>query len=250
LRRHRVKTLAASAKGKKTLKVFKTFRVSWDKLEIRQLHAWDVSTEQAIAIQEHLRQQVVRQGQVGRLRLVAGVDVGFEDGGKITRAAVAVLSFPDMERVEAAVAVRPTSFPYVPGLLSFREAPAILEALSGLNSTPDLLVCDGHGIAHPRRLGIASHLGLLTGLPSIGVAKSILIGRHAPLGEQRGAWQPLVDQDEIVGAALRTRPGVKPVYVSIGHHLSLETAIELVLCCTGKFRLPEPLRQAHQVASG
>ena len=219
-------------------------------MEIRQLHAWDVSNEQAIAIQERLRQEVVCQDQIGGLQLVAGVDAAYEAGGTVTRAAVAVLSFSDLERVETAVAVRPTSFPYVPGLLSFREAPAILEALSGLKSSPDLLVCDGHGIAHPRRLGIASHLGLLTGLPSIGVAKSILIGRHAPLGEQRGAWQPLVDQSEVVGAALRTCPGVKPVYVSIGHRLSLETAIQLVLRCTGKYRLPEPARLAHLLASG
>lgn len=247
---HRDQALAASAKGKKTLKVFKTFRVSWDKLEIHQLHAWDVSTGQAIAIQERLREQVVCQDQIGKLRLVAGVDAGFDSRGVVARAAVAVLSFPDLQRVETAVAVRPTSFPYVPGLLSFREAPAILEALSGLNSTPDLLVCDGHGIAHPRRLGIASHLGLLTGLPSIGVAKSILIGHHDPLDEQRGARQPMIDQDEIVGAALRTRSRVKPVYVSIGHRLSLETAIELILRCTGKYRLPEPIRQAHHLASG
>lgn len=219
-------------------------------MEIRQLHAWDVSTGQAVAIQERLRQEVVCQDQIGSLKLVAGVDAGFDAGGTLTRAAAVELSFPGMERVETAVAVRSTSFPYVPGLLSFREAPAILEALSGLQSSPDLLVCDGHGLAHPRRFGIACHLGLLTGLPSIGVAKSILIGQHDPLGEQRGAWQPLVDHGEIVGGALRTRLGVKPVYVSIGHRLSLETAIELVLRCTGKYRLPEPARLAHHLASG
>lgn len=219
-------------------------------MEIQKLHAWDLSTRQAIAIQERLRQEVVRQDQFERLQLVAGVDASFEAGGRVTCAAVAVLSFPGLECVETAVAVRPTSFPYVPGLLSFREAPAILEALTVLKSSPDLLMCDGQGIAHPRRFGIASHLGLLTGLPSIGVAKSILIGQHDPLDELRGAWQPLVDQGEIVGAALRTRPGVKPVYVSIGHRLSLETAIELVLRCTGKYRLPEPARLAHHLASG
>jgi len=214
------------------------------------LHVWDVTTEQAIAIQERLRQEVVCQDQIGRLQLVAGVDAGFEGGGTVTRAAAVVLSFPNLVRVETAVAVRSTNFAYVPGLLSFREAPTILEALSGLKLSPDLLVCDGHGLAHPRRFGIASHLGLLTNLPSIGVAKSILIGQHDPLGEQPGAWQPLVDQGEIVGAALRTRLGVKPVYVSIGHRLSLETAIELVLRCTGKYRLPEPARLAHHLASG
>lgn len=218
-------------------------------MEIRQLHAWDVSPEQAIAIQERLRHEVILQDQLGTLRLVAGVDVGFEDGGSVTRAAVVVLSFPNLEIVETALVRRPTSFPYVPGLLSFREAPAILEALTGLKAAPDLLMCDGQGIAHPRRLGIASHLGVLTGLPSIGVAKSILVGRHDSLDEQPGAWQPLVTRGEVVGAALRTRQGVKPVYVSVGHRLSLETAIELVLRCTIKYRLPEPTRRAHHLAS-
>jgi deoxyribonuclease V len=154
-----------------------------------------------------------------------------------------------METVETALVRHPTSFPYVPGLLSFREAPAILAALSGLKTPPDLLMCDGQGIAHPRRLGIASHLGVLADLPSIGVAKSILVGRHAPLDDHPGAWQPLINRGEVIGAALRTRQGVKPVYVSVGHRLSLETAIELVLRCTSKYRLPEPTRQAHHLAS-
>jgi deoxyribonuclease V len=223
--------------------------LEYQKMEIRQLHAWDVSPDQAIAIQERLRQEVILQDQLGTLRLVAGVDAGFEDGGSVTRAAVVVLSFPNLEIVETALVRRPTSFPYVPGLLAFREAPAILEALGGLKAAPDLLMCDGQGIAQPRRLGIASHLGVLTGLPSIGVAKSILVGRRDSLDEQPGAWQPLVTKGEVVGAALRTRQGVKPVYVSVGHRLSLETAIELVLRCTIKYRLPEPTRRAHHLAS-
>lgn len=218
-------------------------------MEIRQLHAWDVTPEQAIAIQERLRQEVILQDQLGTLQHVAGVDVGFEANGTITRAAVVVLSFPNMDTVETAMVRHPTSFPYVPGLLSFREAPAILDALSGLKTSPDLLMCDGQGIAHPRRLGIASHLGLLAGLPSIGVAKSILVGRHASLDDQPGAWQSLITLGEVVGAALRTRQGVKPVYVSVGHRLSLETAIELVMRCTSKYRLPEPTRRAHHLAS-
>lgn len=218
-------------------------------MEIRQLHAWDVTPEQAIAIQERLRREVILQDKPGTLRLVAGVDVGFEAGGTVTRAAVVVLSFPNMEIVETALVRQPTSFPYVAGLLSFREAPAILAALSGLKSAPDLLMCDGQGIAHPRRLGIASHLGVLADLPSIGVAKSILVGRHTPLEDQHGAWQPLINRGGVVGAALRTRQGVKPVYVSVGHNLSLETAIGLVLRCTSKYRLPEPTRLAHHLAS-
>lgn len=216
---------------------------------LAQSHAWDVSPEQAIAIQERLSQFIIRQDQLRPIQAVAGVDAGFESRGSVTRAAVVVLSFPHLQVVDNAVASIPTSFPYVPGLLSFREAPAILQALSKLEKMPDLLLCDGQGIAHPRRLGLASHLGLLLDIPSIGVAKSIFVGQHDPLIDEAGAWQPLLDRGEVVGAALRTRPGVKPVYVSIGHRLSLETAIELVLRCTGKYRLPEPIRQAHHLAS-
>jgi len=212
-------------------------------------HIWDISQEEAISIQRRLSAEVIRSDQCDKLSRVAGVDVGFEAGGEITRAAVVVLSFPELQIVESVFARRPTSFPYIPGLLSFREAPAILDALAKLIVLPDLLVVDGQGIAHPRRLGIASHLGLLTGLPSIGVAKSILVGRHEPVPDEPSAWRPLVDHDEVIGAALRTRPGVKPVYVSIGHRLSLETAIELVRRCTHKYRLPEPIRQAHHLAS-
>lgn len=218
-------------------------------MEIHSLHAWDVSPQEAIAIQERLRPEIIRNDQLGLLRRVAGVDVDFDSGGTLTRAAVVVLSFPKLQLVDTSVAQRTTSFPYVPGLLSFREAPAALQALAGLRCSPDLLLYDGHGIAHPRRLGIASHLGLLTGLPSIGVAKSILVGEHAPVADQPGAWQPVVDQGEVIGAVLRTQPGKRPIYVSIGHRISLETAIALVLRCTGKYRLPEPTRQAHHLAS-
>jgi deoxyribonuclease V len=213
------------------------------------LHAWEVSPQEAIAIQEQLRHAVELEDRFGPLQRVAGVDVGFEAGGSLTRAAVAVLSFPALELVESAVARRPTSFPYIPGLLSFREAPAVLQALEQLSNPPDLLVCDGHGFAHPRRCGLACHLGLLADLPSIGIAKSRLIGEFAPPGPERGDWQPLVDQAEVVGAALRTRPGTKPVFVSTGHRVSLPAAIELALRCTGRFRIPEPTRQAHRLAS-
>jgi deoxyribonuclease V len=213
------------------------------------LHPWQVSAQEAIAIQESLRHQVVCEDRFGPVRTVGGVDIGFEEEGRVTRAAVVVLGFPGLEPVESAVARLPTTFPYVPGLLSFREAPAALQALDRLKALPDLLICDGQGIAHPRRLGLASHLGLCSGLPSIGAAKSRLIGRHEPLGEGRGELQPLWDGDEIIGAALRTRQGVRPLYVSIGHRVSLETAIRIVLACTGAYRLPEPTRQAHRLAS-
>jgi len=218
-------------------------------MRIHSLHPWDVTPREAIAIQEQLNAQVVRQDRLGRVRTVAGVDVGFEQDGAVTRAAVAVLSFPDLQTQETAIVRQATRFPYIPGLLSFREVPAIMAALSELGSPPDLLLCDGQGLAHPRRLGLACHLGLLCDLPSIGVAKSRLTGRHQPVGEQRGERRPLVDADELIGVALRTRTGVKPVFVSIGHRVSLETAVDYVLACTPKYRLAEPIRQAHHLAS-
>lgn len=175
--------------------------------------------------------------------------MGFEADGTISRAAVAVLSFPDLQLQETSIARRPTSFPYIPGFLSFREIPAVLDALEKIKITPDLILCDGQGIAHPRRFGIACHLGVLVDIPTIGVAKSLLIGKHEDLSETRGSWQPLVDKGETIGAVLRTRIGVKPVYVSSGHRISLTTAIDYVLRCTPKYRLPETTRIADKLAS-
>lgn len=213
-------------------------------------HPWDVTPAQARAIQVEGRGRVIAEDRLGDVRRVAGIDVGFEQDGAISRAAVAVLDFPELRLVESAVARQPTSFPYVPGLLSFREIPAALEVLGRLSAPADLLLCDGQGYAHPRRFGLACHLGVLTGLPSIGVAKSRLIGTHGALPEEKGAWVPLLDGDETIGAVLRTRGGVAPVYVSVGHRVSLPTAIHWVLACTTRFRLPETTRQAHRLASG
>jgi deoxyribonuclease V len=213
-------------------------------------HRWDVSPREAAAIQEQLRGQVVTTDQFGEVRRVAGVDVGFEAAGKVTRAAVVVLSFPGLEPCDQALARRDTRFPYVPGLLSFREIPAVLAALELLGSTPDLLLCDGQGLAHPRRFGLACHLGVLTGIPSVGVAKSRLLGEYAEPGPQRGSWAPLRDRGEVIGAVLRTRSNVRPLFVSVGHRVSLETAIAYVLRCTTGFRLPETTRRAHRLASG
>ena len=213
-------------------------------------HPWDVTPAQARAIQLQGRARVIADDALGRVGRVAGIDVGLEESGAVSRAAVAVLEVPSLTLVESAVARLPTAFPYVPGLLSFREIPAALEALGRLSAPPDLLLCDGQGYAHPRRFGLACHLGVLTGLPSIGVAKSRLIGTHGPLPDEKGAWVPLLDGDETIGAALRTRGGVAPVYVSVGHRVSLPTAIRWVLACTTRFRLPETTRQAHRLASG
>ena len=219
-------------------------------VRIRQLHPWDVSPAAARQIQEHLRERVIRRDELGEVRRVAGIDVGFEEGGAVTRAAVVVLGFPDLLPEDRAITRQPTRFPYVPGLLSFREVPAILGALDRLHVMPDLLLCDGQGFAHPRRFGLACHLGLLTDLPSIGVAKTRLIGTHRDPGPERGAWAPLMDVHEVIGAVVRTRAGVKPLFVSIGHRVSLDTAIRLVLGCTPRYRLPETTRLAHRLASG
>ncbi|MBU1691110.1 MAG: deoxyribonuclease V [Gammaproteobacteria bacterium] len=219
-------------------------------MKIVQRHPWDISPTEAIAIQQQLRGEVARENLLGPVHHVAGVDVGFEEGGGVTRAAVAVLAFPTLELVEHAIFRIPTRFPYVPGLLSFREVPAVIGALEKLIVIPDLLLCDGQGIAHPRRFGIASHLGLLSGIPSIGVAKTRLIGEQVEPPDQRGASVPLLDHGEIIGAILRSRPGVKPLYISIGHRISLETALDYVMACVTRYRLPETTRWAHRLASG
>jgi deoxyribonuclease V len=213
-------------------------------------HRWDLTPREAIAVQNRLREKLVLTDDFGTVRRVAGTDVGFEDDGRITRAAVAVLSFPALELVEHALARLPTRFPYVPGLLSFREIPALLTALARLQRPPDLILCDGQGYAHPRRCGLASHLGLVTGLPTIGVAKSRLTGAFREPPRRRGAWRPLTDGDETIGAVLRTRTGVRPVFVSPGHRVSLETAIRYTMACVRRYRLPETTRWAHRLASG
>jgi deoxyribonuclease V len=213
-------------------------------------HPWNLTPQEAIVLQQELRRHIVIADRLNPVHRVAGVDVGFEDKGVTTRAAVAVLSYPQLELVESTIAHRPTSFPYIPGLLSFREIPAVLDAFAKLSALPDLLLCDGQGIAHPRRLGIATHLGLLLDIPSIGVGKTRLWGRYGKVPEGRGEWTPLKDKDEIIGAVLRTRPGVKPLFISPGHRISLETAIRYVMGCVTRYKLPETTRQAHRLASG
>lgn len=219
-------------------------------MKISKSHRWPTTTAKARAIQEALRNRIVTRDRLPPLRYVAGVDVGFERNGTVTRAAVAVLDFSTLALHEHAIVRRKTRFPYVPGYLSFREAPAVLAALAKLRTRPDLILCDGQGFAHPRRFGLACHLGLLADIPSIGVAKSRLIGEHAELPPEKGVWVPLTDHGERIGAVLRTRTGVRPVYVSVGHRVSLKTAINLVLRCTMKYRLPETTRFAHKFASG
>jgi deoxyribonuclease V len=213
-------------------------------------HNWNLVPREAIALQNRLSEQVISHDSFNTPRRVAGVDVGFETQGSITRAAVAILSFPALQPLESSIARQPTTFPYIPGLLSFREIPAILQALEGLSESPDILLCDGQGMAHPRRFGLACHLGVYTGIPSVGVAKTRLIGSHGPLPEGKGSWVALTHKGETIGAVVRTRSGVKPLYISIGHKISLESAVELVLACTTRYKLPETTRAAHRLASG
>jgi deoxyribonuclease V len=221
-------------------------------MQPRLQHDWDIDPEEARRLQSELAGRVSQVDDVGELRTIAGVDLGYPrtpTGEEIGRAAVVVLRYPDLEPVEERIVLRPVSFPYVPGLLSFREAPVGLAALGELATPPDLLIVDGHGRAHPRRFGIACHLGVLLDLPTIGCAKSILVGHAAEPGPDPGDWTPLRHRGETIGAVLRTRTGVKPVYVSVGHRISLETAVSLVTSCVRGRRLPEPTRLADRLAS-
>ena len=200
-------------------------------------------------MQEKLCHQVITEDLFGDIKYVAGVDVSYSNDDRITQGAIAVLSFPELELKEQAIAKRPISFPYIPGLLSFREIPAILDAFKKLNIIPDLLLCDGQGLIHPRRFGLACHLGVLVNIPSIGVAKSHYIGKYDAVGLEKGNWQPLIYQEKVIGAVVRSRTGVKPIYVSTGHKISLKTAINYVLKCTSKYPLPETTRWAEKLAS-
>jgi deoxyribonuclease V len=215
-------------------------------------HAWPRTPAQARELQERLAGRVERRDRFGPVKRIAGADVGLEEHGRIARAALVVLDLATLEPLEYAIARQPTGFPYVPGLLSFREAPVLLAAYAKLTTPPDLLLCDGQGIAHPRRFGLACHLGVLLDLPTIGVAKSRLVGHHEEPGPNKGDWVPLLDGEgahqETIGAVLRSRAGVKPIFVSIGHRVLLASAIELVLRATPRFRLPETTRLADRLS--
>ena len=211
------------------------------------LHRWDVSLAEAEAIQHDLRARVVQAPLTGPVRTIAGIDMSTKD---VARAAVVVLSYPELETLEIARAEKPLDFPYVPGFLSFREGPAVLAAFDKLTHAPDLLMFDGQGIAHPRRLGIAAHIGVLLDRPSIGCAKSLLVGRPTgELGPDAGSWVELIDRKEVVGALVRTRRNVKPMYISVGHRIDLPGAVQWVLACAQGYRLPEPTRRAHNAAA-
>ena len=221
-------------------------------MEVRELHPWRVDTQEARRIQVRLASQVVREGAPARVRAVAGADLHVERSAARSRArgAVVVLAYPELRLIEQAVFETEVTFPYVPGLLSFREAPALLGAFRQIETKPDLLLVDGQGYAHPRRFGLACHLGLLLDVPAIGCAKSRLTGEHGPVSLEAGSSGELLDEGEVIGAVLRTRDGVSPLFVSVGHRIGLDEAVEWVLCCCQGYRLPEPTRLAHQAAGG
>lgn len=219
-------------------------------MKIKALHDWSLSPQQAVELQKQLAFEVITEDEFDKpVKTVAGIDLGYDAKNDTCRAVVVVLRFPELDLIESAEAILPIQFPYVPGLLSFRETPVAIKALEKLTNAPDLILCDGQGIAHPRRFGIACHIGLLTNVPAVGVAKSLLVGKFSSLGETRGSTADLIYRNEKVGAAVRTKDRVQPVYVSAGHRISLETAIQYVLQCTTKYRLPETTRLADKMAS-
>jgi deoxyribonuclease V len=216
---------------------------------VNKLHGFDLTPAEAIQLQQELAPSVIQKDDRKEVRLIAGVDVSLGRQGGQGRAAVVVFRYPSLETVAESIFEDRVSMPYVPGLLSFRELPLILPALEKLRVEPDLFIVDGQGVAHPRRLGIAAHLGLFTGKPTIGCAKSRLCGDHSEVGDSRGDFVDLHDRREVIGRVVRTKENCKPLYISVGNSLSLETAVDWVIKLTGCYRLPEPVRQAHLAAS-
>ncbi|GAC1364447.1 MAG: deoxyribonuclease V [Ktedonobacteraceae bacterium] len=216
----------------------------------KRLHEWQLSMQEAIALQHELAGRIILEDRVGEVRLVAGVDMAINEEHEAARAAVVLLTYPEMAVVERHVYEEAIRMPYIPGLLSFREAPSVLGAFKKLRKRPDLVLVDGQGIAHPRRIGIGAHLGLWLEIPTIGCAKSILTGHYNKdaLGEEAGSWVPLLNKKETIGAVVRTRTRVSPMIISPGHLISLETSIRYVLACTRGYRLPEPTRIADKLS--
>lgn len=214
-------------------------------MRIINFHSWNVSPQEAIRIQSRIQKEIIPYGKIKTVQLVAGADVAYDQKSQTTYAGVVVLRKTDLAIVETSVATWPISFPYIPGLLSFREAPALLQAFKKVRSEPDVLFVDGHGVSHPRAAGIASHIGLLLNRPVIGCAKSLLIGSYEEPELTRGSRSNLLNKhSEIIGAVVRTRDKIKPVFVSIGHRIDLDEAVRLTLCCGKGYRIPEPTRQA------
>lgn len=214
-------------------------------MKILPLHSWELSAREAVQVQKEFAQSISIAPRTNHWSLVAAADVSYSKRDPRIFSAVVVMKLPELEVVEAVTAAGLARFPYVPGLLSFREIPILAQAFQELSTVPDVLLCDGQGIAHPRRFGLASHLGLLYDLPAVGCAKSRLIGEYAELEKAQWTQTPLIDRGERIGTVVRARKGVKPLFISPGHLMDCESSVELVRQCTGRFRLPEPIRQAH-----
>jgi deoxyribonuclease V len=219
-------------------------------VNIKNLHEWNVPVHQATEIQRNLALQVIRQDTMNDIKFVGGVDISIKKASTQATAALVILEFPGLKLVESIIVQGIVEFPYIPGLLSFREIPLLLPAFKQLSSKPDLILVDGQGISHPRRMGLASHLGLVLDIPTIGCAKSKLCGNHTDVPDSAGSFSMLIDKEEIIGSVLRTKVNTKPVYISIGHKISLHSAVKWVFSCCKGYRIPEPTRLAHKAANG
>ncbi|MFN8376574.1 MAG: deoxyribonuclease V [Anaerolineae bacterium] len=221
-------------------------------MQIHQRHDWNLQPDDAIALQKAMASEVIydRPLDLSSIKLVAGVDVSVKNDGTrdMSQAAVVVLTYPDLQPVETVLASLPTPFPYIPGLLTFREGPVLEEAFAKLKHEPDVFIFDGMGRAHPRRMGIATHMGLWLQKPTVGCGKTLFVGKYIEPPNERGSYTDLVHKGELIGVTLRTRDGVKPVFISPGHLIDLQSSITLVMNCTPKYRLPEPIRRAHNAA--
>jgi deoxyribonuclease V len=218
-------------------------------MNIRTIHDWPKTEEEALAIQERLRDRVVLTGSLDRVQSVAGVDTAYDVEQNLLHAAICVMSYPDLGEMEKVTASEEIRFPYIPSLLAFREGPAIMKAIAALTLTPDLFLFSGHGIAHPRQFGLASHFGVLLEIPSIGCARKHLAGQYEPLGPERGDAAPLILMNQPAGIVYRSREQVKPIFISPGHLCGLDEAWSFVVSCIREYRLPEPLRDAHRLAN-
>ena len=217
--------------------------------QYQSLHEWNVSPTEAVALQQQLRSQIRIEPLTSLPKTIAGCDISFNKFEETVYAGIVVLRLDTLETVEEAGVVSTAPFPYIPGLLSFREIPSLLQAWEKLKTEPDVVMFDGHGTAHPRRIGIASHAGLFLNRPTFGCGKSVLVGKYDEPASERGSWSPMTHYRDLIGAALRTKNNVNPVYVSPGHLIDLETAISLTLACDGGYRIPEPTRRAHNLVN-
>ena len=218
-------------------------------MKYNNLHSWNVTPREGIEIQKRLRERLVFGGGEFAIERICGTDVSYEKRTDMLFAAAVILTCPELEVVEEQTAVMESTFPYVPGLLSFREVPALIKAFDKVKNIPDVVICDGHGIAHPREFGLACHLGVILDLPAIGSAKTILCGEYNEPGKERGSYSEIIYKGKNTGIALRTRRNVNPVFVSQGYKIGLDLAREIILTCSPKFRIPEPVRKAHTLVN-